>query len=51
MFFEIFISYFAKFYNDFREISRNKIYENFAKFCESDLTKLYRNKFCLLFTA
>jgi hypothetical protein len=48
---EIFISHFAKFSNDFREILRNKIYENFAKFRESDLTKLYRNEFCLIFTA
>jgi hypothetical protein len=40
-----------KFLNDFREISRNEIYENFSKFRESDLTKLYRNKCCLLVTA
>jgi hypothetical protein len=50
MFREIFITHFAKFSNDFREISRNEIYEYFAKFRESDLTKLYRNEFCLLFT-
>jgi hypothetical protein len=37
-----FISYFAKFSNYFRENSRNEIYENFAKFRESDLAKLYR---------
>jgi hypothetical protein len=40
---EIFISHFAKFLNYFREISRYEIYENFAKFRESDFTKLYRN--------
>ncbi len=28
---EIFISHYAKFLNYFREISRNEIYENFAK--------------------
>ncbi len=51
MFREIFISHFAKFSNDFREISRNKIYENFAKFHKSDLTKLYRNELWFLFSA
>ncbi len=39
---EIFISHFAKFSNYFREILWNKIYESFAKFRESDRTKLYR---------
>jgi hypothetical protein len=35
---EIFSLRFAEFLNYFREILRNEIYENFAKFRESDLT-------------
>ncbi len=48
MFSEIFISHFAKFSNDFREISRNEIYENFAKVIWQNCTETNVVSFLLL---
>jgi hypothetical protein len=48
MFREIFISHFAKFSNDFREISRNEIYENFAKVIWQNCTETNFVSFLLL---